>query len=144
MKPFLRENKNAIIGGVLAFFLIWLGVVASAKHPERIFEKNRFRVDKKYSYQMAKYLVRHKLPGTYEFCRSAPLGHNRYGQSATKCTTDQLGPPDKVAGNKYLYELLNDEIIIWRMYLVIEFDLQKDEVISADIYHFDPLPDNPS
>lgn len=85
---------------------------------------------------MVNYLLKRDLIGSEDFCRNYP-GDNTFVQSAKRCTISLLGKPNKVVGNKFSYELLSDEIILWRKYLIIEFDFDKDEVTSAKIVHFD-------
>jgi len=132
----LSKNKNNITAALLALSLILLGVFLSAKIREEPFKKDQYHADKKIQHQMSIYLVKRHLIGSKEFCTNYP-GTNVFQQSAKNCTLGLLGQPDKIIGNKFSYELLSDQIILWRKYLIIEFNQDKDEVVSAGIQHFD-------
>lgn len=134
MKINFSDNKNAIIGGVLAFSLIWLGVFLSAKKYELEYDYEEFTSDKKIRYLMISYLFKRNLIGNMEFCKKQFLG-TVVPKSEKLCVLAFFGTPNKVIGNKFSYELISDEIILWRKYLIIEFN--NEEITSTKIVHFD-------
>ncbi len=131
----MKINKQDILAAVIAFALIVTGVVVSSKKKDMEFSRNNFRSDLKTRNKVARYIVKHKTLQAPDVCKkySVPVDS---AKNTHTCVRYLLGDPYKSTDNKLVYTVLSDEIVLWRKYLVVEFNKDNTEVTNVTLQHF--------
>lgn len=120
IKDTLKQLDYKILFILLSIIFALIALQSLKQRNANYSEKLWFHTDLKYKYKISRdFIAKNTLKGMKK-----------------TAIENMLGKPDTIKDHRYSYTLLADDIILWRKYLVIEFNPKSQRVVKAEIQHW--------